>query len=73
MEWFKVFFGYRYLVNMHTGEVHNLRNPHKNCQTFLIGKDHKKYVTLAKAKKMIATGKFNGCRWCMGAWDTDSW
>jgi hypothetical protein len=73
MEWLKVFFGYQYLVNLHSGEVHDLKNEHPNCRTYLISKDHKLYVKKAKAKRMMKTGSFNGCRWCMKKEDTDKW
>jgi hypothetical protein len=65
--------GRTFLLNLHTGEVHNLKNEKKNCGISLISRDHKKYVTKKKAMEMIATKNFNGCRWCMSKEDTDKW
>ena len=73
MEWLNELFGYVYLVNLHSGEIHNLRNEHRNCKLGFISLDHRRYVTKRKAMKLIASGGFNGCRWCMGEKDTDKW
>jgi hypothetical protein len=73
MKLFENFWGHQYLVNLHTGEVHDLKNTHKNCNLHLIASYHKKYVTKKKAMKMMKTGNINGCRWCMPKSDTDKW
>ena len=65
--------GKTYLVNLHSGEIHNLKNEKKNCRIALISEHHKKYVTKKKAYEMMATKRFNGCRWCMKNENTDKW
>jgi len=74
MEWLKRLFGYRYLVNMHTGEVHNLDRQHINCCINFMAKGNKRLVSRRKALDLISKSRvFNGCRWCMGEKDTDTW
>ena len=73
MNWINKLFGYVYLVNLHSGEIHNMLKEHKNCRIPFIKLDHRRIVTKKKALKMIATSRFNGCRWCMGEKDTDVW
>jgi hypothetical protein len=73
--------GKTFLVNVHTGEVHNLKNEKKNCGISLISRDHKKYVTKKKAIQLTKPSLdnpqeiflFNGCRWCMPKEDVDKW
>ena len=73
MNWLRFLFGYVYLVNTHTREVHNLRRERGNCRIDLISPKNQKFVKRARAEKLIAGGNFNGCRWCMGESDTDTW
>lgn len=58
----KKFFGYNYLVNLNTLEIHDLNNPHTNCKTNLI--TNKKMITKKQLNKYLANG-YNGCRWCL--------
>jgi hypothetical protein len=66
-------FGFTYLVNLRSGEIHNLKNKHKNCHINLIPTLHRWYVRKSKAIKLIQSGCYNGCRWCMGDLDSDKW
>jgi hypothetical protein len=44
-ELFRKVFKYDYLLNTHTGEVHNLKNIKDRCHINLISKNNKKYIT----------------------------
>jgi hypothetical protein len=74
MNWIRNLLGQTFLVNLHTGEVHNTKNEKKNCNLHLISKHHKKYVTKKQAMHLISLNHgFNGCRWCMPKEDSDKW
>jgi len=60
------FFGYRYLVNLGSMEIHDLKNNHRNCHIPLITK--KRFITQKGLKKILLEG-FNGCRFCMKEYD----
>ena len=74
-EKFRKLFKYDYVLNTHTGEVHNLKNIKGRCHIELISEKNKKYIT----KKMFddrLTGtingrSINGCRFCNSNSDTD--
>jgi hypothetical protein len=63
-------FGYRYLINHASREVHDLANEHVNCHILEI-KDRE----FARRKRAVAlldmVSEYNGCRWCMKEKDTD--
>jgi hypothetical protein len=73
MNWINKLFGYTYLVNLSTGEIHDLKVGHKNCHIELIAKDHKRYRTRKQVAKLMGKAGFNGCRWCMAKFDSDKW
>lgn len=58
-----MFFGYKYLVNNNTREIHNLQNPHHNCHIDLISKKNRFYVTKRRMNNLLSS--YDGCRWCM--------
>jgi hypothetical protein len=73
MNWINKLFGYTYLVNLNTGEIHDLKVGHKNCHTELIATDHRRYSTRKQVAKFMGRAGFNGCRWCMRKFDADKW
>lgn len=58
----KMLFGYSYVVNLNTWEIHNLKNTHENCKIELIV--HKKMITKKQLHTYLDDG-YNGCRWCL--------
>ena len=72
-EWILAIFGYTYLLNINTGEVHNLKNKTVSCRVHLMSKQNKKYLTRKQFKKIMGTTinkkLINGCRWCMTKYD----
>lgn len=63
-EIFLIFFGFGYMVNHRSKEVHRMSMKHKNCQLDTISKNHSEYVTKSTAKRLIKKFGYNGCRWC---------
>lgn len=61
IEKIKKLFGYTYLVNLNTKEIHNLNNVHENCKIDLIA--NKKMITEKQIQSYFNKG-YNGCRWC---------
>lgn len=68
-------FGYSFLLNLNSGEVHNLNNPKPTCGVDKMSKQNKKYLTKSDYMKiedtLINKKKVNGCRFCMSENDTD--
>ena len=63
--WEKVnmFFGFGYLANIGTGEIHRLANKKATCRLHMI--TNKMYVSKKRALKLMETGKgYNGCVKC---------
>jgi hypothetical protein len=58
----KKMFGYTYVVNLNTWEIHNLKNKHENCKIYLM--TNKKLITKKQLKSYLDDG-YNGCRWCL--------
>jgi hypothetical protein len=73
MNWINELFGYTYLVNLNTGEIHNLKAGHKNCHTELIPVEHRRLRTRKQVARLMGRAGFNGCRWCMAKFDSDKW
>lgn len=59
-------FGFKYLVNLKTNEIHDLSVPHVNCKTDMIR--YKKYINEKELTKLLNDG-YNGCRFCMKNYD----
>ena len=64
-----IFFGHRYIGNMRSKEIHDIKNLHPNCHIELISDDNKFYLT--KSYKNHLKTVYNGCRWCMKEESTD--
>lgn len=58
-----MFFGYKYLVNRNTKEIHDLTNRHHNCHTDLVSKNNRFLATEKDVKALMSF--YDGCRWCM--------
>lgn len=63
---FKKLFGYRYLINLCTREIHDLKNTHKNCRLNMLV--HKKFIK-EKELEYYLKKKYNGCRFCFKSKD----
>lgn len=59
-EKFNRFFGFGYVANLGTGEIHRLSEKQTNCRTEMITK--KLYVSKTIAHLLL--GKFDGCSKC---------
>ena len=59
-----IFWGYGYLVNYNTKEIHRINNKHHNCKIETMSKKTSEHVTRRQAIKLIKKHGFNGCRWC---------
>lgn len=59
----RLFFGYRFVLNTVTREIHDLSNTKKQCQIKLLV--NYKYITKRKALKLIKSGKADGCIHCL--------
>jgi len=59
-------FGFTYIVNENTKEIHDTKNKHHNCHLEVIYQKH--FITKQTAYKLIESG-YNGCRWCMKEFD----
>lgn len=57
------FFGYRYIYNKNTGEVHDAKNLHKNCQFHLMRNGY--YISKKTANFILALSAKDKCRWCI--------
>lgn len=56
-------FGYRYIYNKNTDEVHDVKNLHKNCQFKLMRNCY--YISKKTANFILSLSIENKCRWCM--------
>lgn len=54
--------GFRYIVNLNTGEIHDSQNRQYGCHLELM--KHKRFITEKQMHGLIERG-FDGCRWCM--------
>ena len=65
LEWL---FGFHFVINRNTNEIHNLDYEHKNCRIGLMR--NAKYISWRKAVRLMKGKKANGCRFCLRKWDT---
>ena len=56
------FLGFEYILNTKSGEIHNVKNLHKNCNFTSL--KHGKYISTRKAKKLTKDNTSKFCRWC---------
>ena len=69
MKFLRLLFGYRYVYNQKSGELHDYKNLTPNCHFDKMV--DKKFVT-ERGKIELLKGTFaNGCRWCLKELDTD--
>jgi hypothetical protein len=68
-----VFFGYAYLLNTNSMEVHYLPDKTKHCWLNLMNPTNKVYLTEKQFLKYLKDGfngkPINGCRWCLKEYD----
>lgn len=68
-------FGYTYLLNLNTGEVHDTNNIKARCHVDSISKKNKKYLTKKQFEKAVGSvinkKDVNGCRFCNPKKNTD--
>ena len=61
-------FGYKYILNINSGEVHSLKDKKSYCGVKWMAKKNKEYLTTEEFGEMygiIYNGKLiNGCRFC---------
>ena len=69
-EFFLRLFGYKYLLNLNTLEIHSLKLKTKACRIDMMADHNKKYLT-AKQKNKLLEGNtlHNGCKYCMSEID----
>jgi hypothetical protein len=65
------FFGFVYLMNEATGEIHDLKRDVKHCCREAISRRNRRWLTGAGAERLLKLGDANGCRWCFAEADTD--
>lgn len=58
---FNKLLGRRYVVNLRSKEIHDMKNEQTNCHLYLIA--NKEYISEDEYKEYIKNG-YNGCRWC---------
>jgi hypothetical protein len=58
-----IFFGHRYIGNMRSKEIHDIKNLHHNCHIDLISEENKFYMTRHAKDNLKLI--FDSCRWCM--------
>lgn len=72
--WF-LFWGFPYLMNVKTGEVHFLPKKTAQCGIDNMARHNKMYLTRAGFKRMMAKTKLvkniNGCCWCNKNYDLE--
>jgi len=64
-----IFFGFGYLVNHLSKEIHRVSNKHENCHLDIISSKHSEYITRSMAEHLIRNRNYNGCRWCWKSQD----
>lgn len=57
----KEFFGYKFIVNSKTKEIHRVKVLQSNCRIECLRNGY--YTTKRRANKLLNDG-FNGCRYC---------
>lgn len=62
----KLRLGYRLLLNVHTNEVHDIKNDKKSCSIRYMSDKNKKLISGRKYRKLLANGEISNCNWCIG-------
>lgn len=63
---FTQLFGFKYVINRNTNEIHKLSNLKTNCHVELMTNKMK----VKNSKEWLKNG-YNGCRWCYSDANTD--
>jgi len=64
--WFQILFGYKYVANLRTKEIHSVDSGCKCLKDF--ARHNQKYLKRSEMVNYLANG-YNGCRWCMSEID----
>ncbi len=72
----RIFMGQKYLLNKASGEIHLLTNSRKQCYIGHIRRKNRWFLTSKQMHRLRIRGIYNGghvngCRWCLGRFDTD--
>lgn len=72
----KKIFGYKYLLNKNTGEIHNLDSIKIRCRVDLMSAKNKLSLNKNELDDLLVDGKYenkklNGCRYCNPILDID--
>lgn len=72
----RIFLGQKYLLNKASGEIHLLTNSRKQCYIKHIRRKNRLFLTSKQMHRLrirgiYKGGQVNGCRWCLGRFDTD--
>lgn len=70
-KWWLNLFGYKYVLNTRSREVHLLDSTNKACGIEKMADHNKMYISERKFQKMLKSGEVNGCRFCMKDKDND--
>lgn len=66
--WFQIFWGYDYVANLRTKEIHKVDSGCRCLKDF--ARHNQQFLTRKQAlKKLKGKSEFNGCRWCMKEFD----
>ncbi len=66
--WFQILFGYDYVANIRTKEIHKVDSGCRCLKDF--ARHNQKFLTRKEAMKILKGDHgFNGCRWCMKEFD----
>lgn len=76
-KWF-IFWGYPYILNKKSLEIHDLRQIKKSCSIRQMSEHNKRYLSQKQFEIAITKGlkirgairRANGCRWCLKKHDT---
>jgi hypothetical protein len=60
-----IFWGFPYILNKRSKEIHWVLNKHQHCNLMAMAKKNKQYITYRKAKELLSTKKADGCRYCL--------
>lgn len=61
-----------YKVNIHTKEIHYMKNKKSSCKHELMAAHNYRLVNKKTAMELINSGKYNGCSKCLKDFDTDN-
>jgi hypothetical protein len=72
-KWF-IFWGFPYLLNMRSMEVHDLRKLTRSCSVDQMAGKNKRRLSQSGFEKVLTKGHngklANGCRWCLKKHDS---